>query len=349
MASGKNLLGLDIGSSSIKIVELKEKKGVVILQQLGIIPLSPEIIVEGAIIDSYELINNIKLLASSYRVKNRKVAVSVSGTPVIVKRLSLPFMPEKELSESIDWEVEKYLPFDLSEVNIDYHVLKSDEEANQTDVLIAAVKKEIIQEYLSVVWEAGFKLSVVDVDAFAIENAYRFNVDEINETTILVNLGASLMNINILSDGETTFTRDIALGGNDFTKEIQKQMGNTFDEAERLKTEMGLNSTQVIIMNDILDTAKSSIANEILKSINFFNSTYEGKEVKKIILSGGTSLMAGMAQSIQATLNIPTEIMNPFQKAEVNKKSADRELIDTLAPVFSVAFGLALRKEKEGK
>ena len=349
MASGKNLIGLDIGSSSIKVVELKEEKGMPVLQQLGIVPLSPETIVEGAIIDSYDLINVMKHVASSYHIKNRKVAVSVSGTPVIVKRLTLAFMTEKELSESIDWEVERYLPFDLSEVNIDYHVLKSDEKKNQLDVLIAAVKKDTIEEYLSVVSEAGFKLTVVDVDAFAVENTYQFNIEASGEATILVNLGASLMNINILSDGATTFTRDIALGGDSFTKEIQKQIGNTFDDAERLKTEMELDSAQEIIINNVLDTAKSAVANEILKSINFYNSTYEGKEVNKIVLSGGTALMVGMAQSIQAALNIPTEIMAPFEKMEINEKTVDRDLIDRSAPTFAVAFGLALRKEKEEK
>jgi len=349
LASGKNFIGLDIGSSSIKVVELKEKKGIPILQQLGIVSLSPETIVEGAIIDSYDLISVLKHLAASYHIKNRKVAVSVSGTPVIVKKLTLSFMTEKELSESIDWEVERYLPFDLSEVNIDYHVLKSDESKNQMDVLIAAVKKDTIEEYLSVVSEAGFKLAIVDVDAFAIENAYRFNVEKPEAATILVNLGASLMNINILSDDETTFTRDIALGGDSFTKEIQKQIGNTFDEAERLKTEMELDSAQEIIINNVLDTAESAIANEILKSINFYNSTYEGKEVNKIVLSGGTSLMVGMAQGIQASLNIPTEIMNPFDKLEVDEKTVDRDFMARFAPIFAVAFGLALRKENEEK
>jgi len=349
LASGKNLIGLDIGSSSIKVVELKEKRGETILQQIGIVPLSPETIVEGAIIDSYELINAMKHLASSYHLKNRQVAVSVSGTPVIVKRLTLSFMTEKELSESIDWEVERYLPFDLSEVNIDYHVLKGDEKKNQLDVLIAAVKKETIEETLSVVAEAGFKLSIVDVDAFAVENAYRFNVERSDETTILVNIGASLMNINILSEEETAFTRDIALGGDSFTKEIQKQIGNTFEEAERLKTEMKLDNAQEIIINNVLKTAKNAIANEILKAINFYNSTFEGKGVNRIVLSGGTALMLGMPQSIQASLNIPTEVMKPFEKVVVNEKMTDMNLIDRSAPTFAVAFGLALRKEKEEK
>ena len=350
MAKGAYLIGLDIGSSSVKFVELRERKGNPVVHQLGIVPLSPETIVEGAIIDSYDLINAIKQLASAYRIKNKKVAISVSGTPVIVKRLTLAYMTDKELAEAIDWEVERYLPFDLSEVNIDYHVIKSDEKRNQLDVLIAAVKKETIDEYVSVVSEAGFKLKVVDVDAFAVQNAYTFSNDsEENETVILVNIGASLMNINILDSGETMFTRDIALGGDSFTKEIQKQVGKTFEEAEQMKTSMKMDNAQEIIVENVLNMAKASLTSEILKSINFYNSTFEGKEVKKIVLSGGTALMDGLAEHIETSLNIPTNVMNPFSVLEMNEKTVDMDLVESSAPAFAVAFGLALRRDKEGK
>lgn len=350
MAKGGNLIGLDIGSSSIKFVELKNKRGRVYVHQVGLVPLAPETIVEGAIIDNFDLINTIKQLISAYRIKNRRVAISVSGTPVIVKRLTLAYMTDKELEQTIDWEVERYLPFDLSEVNIDYHVLKSDEGKNQMDVLIAAVKKEIIEEYLSVVSEAGLELRVVDVDAFAVENAYAnaYGHEE-NETCVLANIGASLMNLNIVSEGETMFTRDIALGGDNFTKEIQKQIGNTFEEAEQLKIGGKLDSAQEIIVENVLNMAKNSLANEIMKSINFYNSTFEGKEVNKIVLSGGTALMEGLAQHIQSNLNIPTSVLNPFENVDINEKTAENTLLTSSAPMFTVAFGLALRREKEEK
>ena len=350
MAKGAYLIGLDIGSSSIKFVEFRERKGQPVLHQLGVAPLAPETIVEGAIIDSYDLINAMRQLASAYRIKNRKVAISVSGTPVIVKRLTLAYMTDKELAEAIDWEVERYLPFDLSEVNLDYHVIKGDEKKNQLDVLIAAVKKETIEEYLSVVNEAGFKLKVVDVDAFAVQNAYiSGNEREEEETTLLVNMGASLMNLNVLDSGETMFTRDIALGGDNFTKEIQKQIGKTFDEAEQLKTNVKMDSAQEIIVENVMNMARSSLTNEILKSINFYNSTFEGKEVNKIVLSGGTALMNGLAEHIETSLNIPTSIMNPFNGVDINDKTADRDLVESSAPIFAVACGLALRRDKEGK
>jgi len=350
LAKGAYLIGLDIGSSSVKFVELRERKGRPIVYQLGVSPLAPETIVEGAIIDSYDLISTMKQLASAYHIRNRKVAISISGTPVIVKRLTLAYMTDQELAEAIDWEVERYLPFDLSEVNIDYHIIRSDEKRNQLEVLIAAVKKETIEEYLTVVNEAGFKLAVVDVDAFAVQNAYT-EASEIgeNETIILANLGASLMNLNIVSTDETMFTRDIALGGDSFTKEIQKQIGKTFEEAEQLKTNVKENNSQEIIVENVMNMAKSSLTNEILKSINFYNSTFEGKEVNKIVLSGGTALMDGLAEHIETSLNIPTSVMNPFNGIEINQKTVDVDLIESSAPVFAAAFGLALRRDKEGK
>ncbi len=350
MGKGAYLIGLDIGSSSVKLVELKEKKGHPVLHHLGVVHLAPETIVEGTIIDSYDLINAIKHLISAHHIKNRKVAISVSGTPVIVKRLTLGYMTDKELAETIDWEVERYLPFDLSEVNIDYHIIRSDEEKNQLEVLIAAVKKETLEEYLSVVAEAGLKVRVVDVDAFAMENAYLFSGQrEKNQTVILANIGASLMNLNIVSEGETMFTRDIALGGINFTKEIQKQIGVTYEEAEKLKTGGELDPAQEIIVNNVLETAKESLSSEILKSINFYNSTFEGNEVKEIVLSGGSALMNGIAEYIQQSLNIPTSIINPFEDVDINSKTVDIDLMEKTAPMFTVAFGLALRREKEEK
>jgi len=350
LAKGRNLIGLDIGSSSVKLVELRERRGHPVLNQLGIVSLAPETIVEGAIIDSYDLVSAIKHLTSAHHIKNQKVAISVSGTPVIIKRLTLAYMTDKELAETIDWEVERYLPFDLSEVNIDYHVIRRDEGKNQLEVLIAAVKKETIEEYLSVVTEAGLKLKVVDIDAFAVENAYNYSHESLkNETIILVNIGASLMNLNIVSSGEAAFTRDIALGGDNFTKEIQRQFGNTFEEAERLKTEGGLENSREIIVKNIMDTAKDSISNEILKSINFYNSTFEDKEVNEIILSGGTALMEGLVQHVQTSLNIPTSVLNPFEGIDINEKTLDGGLLESSATVFSVAFGLALRRDIEEK
>ena len=350
MAKGANLIGLDIGSSSVKLVELKEKKERLILHRLGRVHLAPETIVEGTIIDSYDLINAIKHLITAFHIKNRKVAISVSGTPVIVKRLTLAYMTDKELAETIEWEVEKYLPFDLSEVNIDYHIIRSDEDKNQLEVLIGAVKKETLEEYLSVVSETGLKVRVVDVDAFAIENTYLFSSDHHEaQTVILANIGASLMNLNIVSSGETMFTRDIALGGGNFTKEIQKQTGVTFEEAERFKTGGRLEPEHEVIITNVLETAKESLSNEILKSINFYNSTFEGNEVREIVLSGGVALMDGLAEYIQKSLNIPTSIMNPFENVDINEKTVDINLMELSAPIFTVAFGLALRKDKEEK
>ena len=344
-----NLIGLDIGSSSIKFVELKRKKDRLVLRQLDNVPLSPETIVEGAIIDSYDLINTLKLLVSIHHIKKRKVAISVSGPPVIVKRITTTYMTEKEFEEIVDWEMERYLPFDLSEVSLGYQIIRADEDKKQLEVLVAAVKKETLEEYVSVVSEGGLTVKVMDVDALAVGNAYLYSREVAgDETILLVNMGATLTNLNVISSGVPTFTRDIALGGDHFTKEIQKRVGVTFERAERLKIgEKNLNDAQDLIVKDILKTAKKSLTNEILQAINFYHSTFEGKGISKIVLSGGTALMNGLSQYIEETLNIPTSIMNVFEHLGINEKKVDMDLLKTSAPVFGVAFGLALRREKE--
>lgn len=342
------LIGLDIGSSSVKFVELRKGKERPVLRQLGLAHLFPETIVEGAIIDRHDLINTIKRLSSKFHIKNRKVAISVSGTPVIVKRVTLSYMTEEELDETIGWEAEKYLSFDISEANIDYHIISSDEENNRLEVLIAAAKKEMIEEYLSIVTEAGLNVKVVDIDSFAVGNAYTFSHESIeNETLILVDIGASLMNLNIVSSGETIFTRDVAIGGHNFTEDIQKQTGNTFEEAERLKRGLKRDSDQKTIVDNVIDAAMTSVSDEISKSINFYNTTFGRNEVSKIVISGGTALMEGLTQHIQESIGISTDIMNPFEGADINERTVDWDLIESSSPMFAVAFGLSLRKEKE--
>ena len=351
MAKNRNLLGLDIGSSSVKLVGLKSRKNHLILHQLDTAELAPETIVEGAIIDSSDLINTIRLLISVHHLKKKNVAISISGTPVIVKRLTTVFMTDKEFEENLEWEVERVLPFDLSEVSIDYQIIRRDEDKNQLEVLVAAVKKETMEEYLSVVTEAGLMVRVLDVDALALGNAYFYGRESSeNGTILLANLGASMMNLNISKSGIPNFTRDVALGGEQFTREIQKRIGVTFKEAEQLKKGARTpDESQDIMIKDVMETAKESIASEILKSINLYRSTIEDTKIDEIVISGGTALLKGLDQHIHESLGIPVSVMNPFEFVEIHEKSIDKDLLFESAPTFSVAFGLALRREKEEK
>src|SRR5512134_1176300 len=219
MAKSKLAVGLDIGSSGVKLVQLKEKKGGYALTAFGAAPLPPEAIVDGALMNSAAIVQAIQDLVAQQKVKTREVAIGVRGHSVIIKKISLPRMTQEELDESIQWEAEQYIPFDVKDVNIDTQILARESDATgQMDVLLVAAKKDMINDYTSVCAEAGLTATVVDVDAFAVQNAYQANYDGgASETVVLVNVGAAVSNINVLSNGVTTFTRDITIGGNAFT------------------------------------------------------------------------------------------------------------------------------------
>src|SRR3954464_969512 len=226
MAKSKLALGLDIGSSSVKLVQLKEAKRGYVLEAFGVAPLPPEAIVDGALMNSTAIVDAIRQLVSQHKLKNREAALGVSGQSVIIKKISMPRMTQEELEESIQWEAEQYIPFDVKDVNIDTQILAAAGEENpagQMDVLLVAAKKDMINDYTTVVSEAGLLPVVVDVDAFAVQNMFSANYDPSpNETVVLINAGASVVNINILALGHTVFTRDVTIGGNQFTEEIQK-------------------------------------------------------------------------------------------------------------------------------
>ena len=233
----KNLVGLDIGSSAVKLIELKEgKEGTFHLVKAGLETLSPEAIVDGAIMDSSLVVETITRLLASTGVKNPNVAVSVSGHSVIVKKIMLPTMPEEELSESIRWEAEQYVPFDINDVYLDYVVLDPGAVGETMGVLLVAAKKEKVDDFKNVVTQAGRQPSLVDVDAFALQNCYEVNYGaDPGRVVALVNIGASVMNVNILAQGQTVFWRDITFGGNQFTDALQKAYSLNFEQAESLK------------------------------------------------------------------------------------------------------------------
>ena len=231
----KNLVGLDIGSSAIKLVELKDSKaGGYRLVKTGLEALSPEAIVDGAIMDSSLVVDTVNRIVSSLNVRNPDFGTSLSGHSVIIKKISLPAMSPEELAESIRWEAEQYVPFDINDVNLDYVVLESG-GGETMDVLLVAVKKDKIGDYTSVITQAGKTPVLVDVDAFALQNAFEANYPvEAGHIVALGNIGASVTNVNILSGSNTIFWRDISFGGNQYTDAIQKQLTLSFEQAEAL-------------------------------------------------------------------------------------------------------------------
>ncbi|MBM4306594.1 MAG: type IV pilus assembly protein PilM [Deltaproteobacteria bacterium] len=342
----KGIIGLDIGSSSIKLVELGETKSGYKLLNLGIAPLPPEAIVDGALMDSVTIIDTIRELVSNTKVKTKDVITSVSGHSVIVKKISLPLMSESELEESIQWEAERYIPFDINDVNIDFQIFGSSSENPEVmDVVLVAAKKDIINDYVSVIIESGLNPVIIDVDAFAIENMLAVNYEiEKNEAVAMANVGASIANINILKNNMTAFTRDIFKGGNQVTEEIQRQLHIDYEEAEKIKVGSKIDAASQSVIQDVLKSASESLANEIGNSIEFFQSTTTYEKISKLYLSGGGSKIKEFDIVLQQQIGIPVEIVNPFKKIEYSDKNFDLEYLREIGPMMAVGVGLATRK-----
>jgi type IV pilus assembly protein PilM len=346
LAKKKDVVGLDIGSSSIKLVELDRGKGGFKLQNLGLSPLPPEAIVDGALMDSVTIIDAIRDLVSTTKTKRKDVVTSVSGHSVIVKKITLPFMTEAELEESIQWEAERYIPFDINDVNIDFHMLgSSSENADLMDVVLVAAKKDIINDYQSVIVEAGLNPVIIDTDSFALENMLGINYDiDKDETVAVANVGASITNINILKNNTSSFTRDIFKGGNQITEEIQRQLHIDYEEAERIKVgSKGEGTSQTAIQN-VLKTSSEALAIEIGNSLDFFQSTSTYDKVSKLYLSGGGSKIKDFDIVLQQQIGLPVEVANPFKRVEYSGKNFDMDYLREIGPIMAVAVGLASRR-----
>ncbi len=354
MAKGRLALGLDIGSNSVKLIQLKEvrRRGEVgfALQSFGMKPLPPEAIVDGALMNSTAIVQAIQELISELKIKQRDVAIGVSGHSVIIKKISMPRMTQDELEESIQWEAEQYIPFDVKDVNIDTQILNADanDQTGQMDVLLVAAKKDMINDYTTVVSEAGLTPVVVDVDAFAVQNMFGANYDlPTNETVVLINAGASVVNINILTNGYTVFTRDVTIGGNQFTEEIQKQLNVSYEEAEALKIGGGRNDADAVVPQEVervMSQVAEQVAGEIQRSLDFYAGTAAEANFSKVFISGGTAKIPALFKTIENRVGVPVEILNPFKNIEIDNRRFDPNFIMDVAPMAAVAVGLALRK-----
>ena len=341
----KDIIGLDIGSKHIKIVQLKNNKESYKLEKLAISSLQPELIVDGSILDSTRVVESIKELLESTDIVAKDVTLSVSGhSSVIIKRVTLPQMSEDELEESIRFEAEQYIPFDIEDVNLDFQILGLAEENNMMDVLIVAVKKDKINEYVSVVKDAGLEPVIVDVDAFALENMYELNYDiDEGSNVALVNIGASMININILKGGMSVFTRDSSVGGNLLTEALQREFTVSFQDAEKLILEETVEGISQEEAASVLNSASTDIISEISRSFDYFRDTTNYENIDEIILCGGVALTKNFVTLLSERVGIDTKIANPFNNVEV-PDSFDDDYIKSVAPIVSVAVGLAIRR-----
>lgn len=343
----KPVLGLDIGSNSVKLCQLKPTKSGWQLVSLGVAPLPPEAIVDGALMNSGAVVDAIMELIATNKIKEKDTAVSISGHSVIIKKIPMTQMSMDELEESIKWEAEQFIPFDIEDVNIDVQIVRQETEmANQMEVVLVAAKKDMINDYTSVVVEAGLNPVICDVDVFAVQNMFEENYSGYEDETIaLVNIGATNTNINIVASGIPTFTRDISFGGNQFTEELQKQLNIGYDEAEIVKK--GGAEADAIAKRDeaerIMEEVSTNFSFELQRSLDFFNSTNTDKPLSKVFICGGSSHLRSLQKVLSNTLGMPIEVVDPFKKIDLNHRGVDRDFVKKAGHVAGVAVGLAMR------
>jgi len=340
----KTIVGLDIGSSSIKAVELKRAKGEIAVTHLGLEPLASDIVVDSMIVDSGSVSSAISKIFSERSIKSKAVATSVSGHSVIVKKISMQAMDDAALAETIQTEAAQHIPFDIADVNIDYQILSEDLSGPQMDVLLVAVKKDKILNYTNVLSLAGKTPAIVDIDAFALQNCYEYNYEPAPTATVaLLNLGASVMNINIVKGTTPLFTRDVSVGGNQYTDSLQKELDLSFDDAEALKLGRKVGTVSEDAKLPILTQVTEIIVLEIQKTFDFFRATAAGEHIERIYLAGGSSQVPGLVEALRQEFSLPVEILNPFQKIAPPAAGPDVQLIEQNPGQLAVAVGLALR------
>jgi type IV pilus assembly protein PilM len=347
----KHVVGVDIGSHSIKVCQLSENRKGVFLQKFDMAPLPPECVVEGAIMNFAQVQDRLSHLVQANKLKGQPVALSISGHAVIIKKISLPEMSQAELDSSIAWEAEQYIPFDIKEVNVDVQILDPKAGQGQMDVLLVAAKKDVINDYVSVATKAGLTPAVMDVDTFAVQNMFEWNYSlPGNETICLINIGASVIGINIIANGITQFTRDITMGGGVLTEEIQRFMHVSYEEAEHYKVggSETLSSSSVFReVQRLAERVSTTLVTEIQRSVEFHKATSVGEDISRVYLAGGGSQTPVLLRLLESKLQVPAELVNPFKNVLIDAGRFDIGLLQRMAPAAGVVVGLALRRVSE--
>lgn len=337
------LAGLDLGSSAVKAVELRRVRSGFELVRAGLEALEPGAVAEGAIGDTDSVAEAIRRVFRRSRIRARKVATSVSGHSVIVKKLTLPAMSGEELEESIQWEARQVIPFDLSEVHLDHQVLGSAPDGGDIQVLLVAARKERVASRLGAIARAGLSPLIVDVDGFALQNAYEANYGPGSSVTAaLLHIGAAVTNLVVTRGGLPLFTRDLSAGGNQLTGLLQKQLRIGFEEAERMKKESAVEALEAGPAGALLQSVMETLVLEVRKSLDLFEAGAEGESIQRVYLSGGCSGLAGLIDRLQSGLNLPLEPLDPFKCIAVGR-GVNEESLYRQAPSLAVAVGLALR------
>jgi type IV pilus assembly protein PilM len=339
---GSTAVGLSIGSSSIKLVELERKGKNWRLLHFGIVQLPEDAVINREIVNQVAVVESIKTLLSQMKLKNKNVCTAISGTAVIIKRMTLDVPRLRELQDQVFWEAEQYLPFDVSEVVMDYHVLSRAKD-NKTDVVLVAVKRSVLESYMACVEDAGLRPKIVDVDFFALQNLYEANYGDTGTKSIAVfDIGAVAMKCIVVQGGVPLFTKDSSIGGKNLTAEIQRNLNLPYADAEMLKLG-GQGGVMPQEVSDLMQVMSENIAVEIKRAIDFYNASSPGAPVEYILITGGSSKIPNLSKIIEDSVGLPTQLLAPFNSITCDPAIFSQDYLNAIAPIAAVPLGLAIR------
>lgn len=342
----KPVVGLDIGSSAVKAVELKKAKDGYELTAVGLEPLSPETVVDGAIIDALSVSSAIDRIFQGQKIKNKEVATSVSGHSVIIKKITMPLLEDDELYDQVQSDAGQYIPFDIADVSLDYQVLEPTPAGDGYEVLLVAVKRDKINNYQSAL--IGRSLSLVDVDAFALQNTFETNYEPESAATVaLLNIGASVMNINIVRGGVPLFTRDVSVGGNQYTDALQKELELSFEDAENVKRGQSVAGVGEEQKSAVLRSVSEILVLEIQKTFDFFRASAGAEPISHIYAAGGAARTPGLLDMLKEEFQMGVDEIDPFRRITYNPGKFSDDYIREIAPRLAVCVGLGLRSFDE--
>lgn len=340
-----HLVGLDIGSRTIKAAEVVETKKGRVLKNFNTINIEPGIIEEGAIKDPEAVSAAIRELFKNSKLKEQNVAISVGGYSVIVKKINVKTMTEDELHDTIHFEAEQYIPFDISDVNLDFQIIgESEQNPNQMSVILVAAKKEMVSEYVSLIQMAGLNACIIDVDAFALQNIFEVNYAQEEENVALIDIGASKTSLNLLKGNSSVFMRDVSLGCGQINEKISSFADCSLEEADEIKLSRQSDKVSVEDLKGIVSTVVTDWCSEIKRALDFFYSSYPEDQIKRIILSGGGANIIEFRKLLAEETATPVEIINPFENISVDNKSLDDSYLEQIAPQAAICMGIAIRK-----
>jgi type IV pilus assembly protein PilM len=340
-----HLIGLDIGSRTIKVAEVVDTKTGSTLKTFNSIDLEPELIEEGSIKDPETVAEYIRELFKSVKLKDKNVAISIGGYSVIVKKINVQTMTEDELHETIHFEAEQYIPFDINDVNLDFQILgESEHNPNQMSVLLVAAKKEMVNEYINLVQMANLNTCLIDVDAFALQNIFEFNYTPEDEHVALIDIGASKTSLNILKGNSSAFMRDVSLGCAQINEKIVSLVDCSLEEAENIKFQQ---QSDIISLEDLKKIVSSVVADwctEIKRALDFFYSTYPENQITSFVLSGGGANIKAFRHILADETSAEVEVINPFKNFSADNSRFDASYLEKIAPQAAICMGLAIRK-----